>query len=126
MARLLRIGRFTTRRNGRPRLAFSSETWGYAHVTSLLSDTDVVCDWSGVSDAADSLSLPACARGTCAGHREGDLLPFDDLARADGAVAEGRYSNAEFYALIDPASGALPYVYDSLTYWPGCDSDTLV
>ena len=105
------------------------ETWGYEHMTLLPSDTGVVCDWSAVDSAAsgrgsagtDVYAMPACAKATCPGHKADDTLPFEGL-RADQA---GLYTNAEFYELTSPYSDAMPYTYDSLTYWPGCDNQSL-
>ena len=48
------------------------QTWGYEHVASA-SDTNVVCDWSGVSSSTD---MPSCTKGTCPGHKADDTLPF--------------------------------------------------
>ena len=77
--------------NRTPRLL--GKTWGYDHVDFVLSDTDRVCDWSGVPDGG-SLAMPACTAGTCPGHRAGDVLPFQSLFGAppsdDGG---GRTSN---------------------------------
>merc|ERR1719326_677427 len=106
-----------------------SEAWGYFHAPSLRSDTGVVCDWSGVRPG--SMERPACARATCPGHRLHDVLPFDDLVLGDAsanatATADRRYTNAQFYNLIDPVSGALPYVYDTLAHWPACPGGTLL
>ena len=106
-----------------------SEAWGYFHAPSLPSDTGVVCDWSGVRPG--SMERPACARATCPGHRLHDVLPFDDLVLGDAsrnasATADRKYTNAQFYELIDPVSGALPYVYDTLAHWPACPGGTLL
>ena len=106
-----------------------SEAWGYFHAPSLPSDTGVVCDWSAV--APGSMERPQCARATCPGHRLHDVLPFDDLVLGDAsanatATADRRYTNAQFYNLIDPVSGALPYVYDTLAHWPACPGGTLL
>ena len=49
------------------------ETWDYDHAR-IASDTHSTCDWADV-DAGLSL-LPTCTPGTCAGHKEDDLLPF--------------------------------------------------
>lgn len=88
------------------------ETWDYSHQTMIASDTGVVCDWEGVS----GLERPTCFRGTCPGHRAEDILPFQDYP----------YTNVEFYANItSPWSPHLTYVYDSLTYWPGCPENKL-
>ena len=96
------------------------ETWGYAHASELPSDTGLVCDWTGVDPS--SMSMPSCSKETCSGHKEDDLLPFSDLLPDQ----EGLYTNAEFYSLTSPLSTKMPYVYDSLSYWPGCDGDSLL
>ncbi|KAJ8611033.1 hypothetical protein CTAYLR_007058 [Chrysophaeum taylorii] len=90
------------------------ETWGYEHSPDLASDTGVVCDWTGVV----GMHMPECTRGTCPGHREADILPFDNLF-------PDLLTNGEFYKLIHPYSTAMPYVYDSLTSWPGCDGGVI-
>mmetsp|Transcript_5413 Transcript_5413/g.16017 ORF Transcript_5413/g.16017 Transcript_5413/m.16017 type:complete len:250 (-) Transcript_5413:31-780(-) len=95
------------------------ETWGYSHATGLPSDTGLVCDWSGLT--TEDMALPSCSLETCPGHKEDDLLPFSDLSDDQ----EGLYTNAEFYALTSPNNEDLPYVYDSLSHWPGCDGDSL-
>ncbi|KAH8066645.1 hypothetical protein JL722_1098 [Aureococcus anophagefferens] len=97
-----------------------SESWGYSHAQELPSDTGIVCDWSGVDPA--SMELPTCAKETCPGHKGDDLLPFADLMDSQ----DGLYTNNEFYELVDPTNDDLPYVYDSLSYWPGCTDDTLL
>ncbi|KAJ8610812.1 hypothetical protein CTAYLR_006440 [Chrysophaeum taylorii] len=95
------------------------ETWGYDHSADLASDTGVVCDWTDVT----GMQMPKCVPATCPGHREDDLLPFDNLFPG----AEPRvFTNAEFFFdIINPASNAMPYVYDTLTSWPGCDGGIL-
>ena len=97
-----------------------SESWGYSHAQELPSDTGIVCDWSAVDPA--SMELPTCAKETCPGHKGDDLLPFADLMDSQ----DGLYTNNEFYELVDPTNDDLPYVYDSLSYWPGCTDDTLL
>ncbi|KAH8046580.1 hypothetical protein JL721_12338 [Aureococcus anophagefferens] len=97
-----------------------SESWGYSHAQELPGDTGIVCDWSGVDPA--SMELPTCAKETCPGHKGDDLLPFADLMDSQ----DGLYTNNEFYELVDPTNDDLPYVYDSLSYWPGCTDDTLL
>ena len=77
----------------------------------------VVCDWSA-ADAGDLASRPSCARAICPGHNEVDLLPFAGLLPGNDAP-----SNAEFFAATLPGPDSpMPYVYDSLGYWPGCDT----
>ena len=56
------------------------------------------------------------------GHKADDILPFANLMSSQ----DGLYTNEEFYELVDPTNDDLPYVYDSLTYWPGCTDDTLL
>ena len=97
-----------------------SEAWGYAHAKELPSDTGIVCDWSDVADG--SMDMPKCAQETCPGHKADDILPFANLMSSQ----DGLYTNEEFYELVDPTNDDLPYVYDSLSYWPGCDGDTLL
>ncbi|KAJ8598596.1 hypothetical protein CTAYLR_001690 [Chrysophaeum taylorii] len=93
------------------------ETWDYAHLDDVASDTGVVCDWDNVG----GMDLPNCVRATCPGHHEDDLLPFTDLL--DGQLM----TNKEFYFNISTpfADSRLDYVYNSLSYWPGCDNNTL-
>mmetsp|Transcript_19502 Transcript_19502/g.25262 ORF Transcript_19502/g.25262 Transcript_19502/m.25262 type:complete len:635 (+) Transcript_19502:47-1951(+) len=92
-----------------------SEKWGYEHSKDLPSDTGIVCDWSQVS----GLEMPHCYKETCPGHKEDDVLPFANLVE-DGPTL---FTNAEFYQVIKPGNDAMPYVYDSLTYWPACGGD---
>ena len=91
------------------------ETWGYTHSTYNPSDTNVVCDWSGVT----GMERPTCTTGTCPGHREDDTLPFYGLY----SDQESLFTNAEFYTYVHPANTDLPYAYDSLTYWKGCGGE---
>ena len=93
-------------------------TWGYEHQTHEGSDTHVVCDWSQV-DVTDVTSMPVCRRDTCPGHKAEDLLPYASLT--DTQV--GLYTNEEFYELTAPNSPDLTYVYNSLSYWPGCSNN---
>ena len=93
------------------------ETWGYDHV-NVMSDTHRVCDWTN----ATGLELPTCAPGVCPGHREDDVLPFEYVF---GAGGQQYYSNAEFYAEISPSNDEMPYVYDKLQTWPGCEGGTM-
>lgn len=94
-----------------------SEDWGYYHVNTVATDTRLVCDWENVT----GMELPTCLRHeTCPGHRGHDLLPFDSIFD-DGK----QYSNLEFYTMIHPDSSVLPYVYDKLETWDGCEDGTL-
>lgn len=86
------------------------ETWGYTH-TVFPSDTHVVCDWDDVEQG----HLPTCSSGACPGHHAFDVLPFGNFTGSDPT-----YTNAEFYAFMHPDNPDLPYVYDTLTYWPAC------
>lgn len=95
-----------------------NDTWGYEHASELASDTGVVCDWSGV----DGMHMPTCVHETCPGHKIDDLLPFDNLFEGQRHL----FTNKEFYDdIIGPDSTVLPYAYDSLSYWGGCDGSTL-
>ena len=94
------------------------ESWGYHHEGFLISDTHRVCDWTN----ATGLELPTCAPGVCPGHREDDVLPFEYVF---GAGGQQYYSNAEFYAEISPSNDEMPYVYDKLQTWPGCEGGTM-
>lgn len=96
------------------------QTWGYSHSTELPSDTGMVCDWS---EATGTLDMPTCTKGICPGHKEDDLLPFADLTAEQG---ETLLSNIELYEMIDPFSATLPYAYDSLNYWEGCEGTSIV
>ena len=96
------------------------DSWAYHHVKAA-SDTHVVCDWAGV-DERDAAAMPACGAAICPGHGELDLLPFDDLLPGNAAP-----SNADFFKATLPGKASpMPYVYDSLAYWPGCAGDNLV
>jgi hypothetical protein len=93
--------------------------------------------------------MPACDKGTCAGHRADDLLPFGDfldtgdtytpprrvlrvhidryflVGKAPAPDAPRhlyRYTNYEFYEFMSPENDEFPYVYDSLVHWPGCSA----
>ena len=94
------------------------ESWGYAHEKHVSSDTGVVCDWSEV----DALEMPKCTKATCPGHREEDLLPFKDLAPSLPEFL----TNRQMYDAIHPNSLVMPYVYDSLDYWQGCDGHSIL
>mmetsp|Transcript_24921 Transcript_24921/g.29436 ORF Transcript_24921/g.29436 Transcript_24921/m.29436 type:complete len:676 (+) Transcript_24921:60-2087(+) len=96
------------------------ETWGYAHIHSLPSDTGMICDWS---EATGTLDMPTCTKGVCSGHKEDDLLPFTDLYEKQGSTL---YTNAEFYALLDPLSHELPYAFDTLFYWEACEKNNIL
>ena len=96
------------------------EAWGFQHETEVPSDTGMVCDWTGVTDVTD---MPTCAKATCPGHKEDDLLPFTHLFKAQG---ESLMTNAQMYAAVDPFHDDLPYAYDSLSYWEGCTDHSLL
>uniref|UniRef100_A0A7S2SA39 Tyrosinase copper-binding domain-containing protein n=1 Tax=Rhizochromulina marina TaxID=1034831 RepID=A0A7S2SA39_9STRA len=93
------------------------ETWGYEHKSYTPSDTHHVCDWTGV----EGMEMPTCYSGTCPGHRADDLLPFGGLMEDQ----DGFYTNQEFYDLISPGNSEMPYVYDSIDFWPGCTDASL-
>ena len=100
------------------------DAWGYNHVRAA-SDTHVVCDWDAV-DAADPFAMPACAEATCPGHGQVDLLPFTDLLSPAGGDVRS-WSNEEFYAATLPGRDSpMPYVYDSLAFWPGCPNNLVL
>ena len=108
--------------NGTGNLTFD-DTWGYHHQSQVASDTGVVCDWDGVDDAFDSLEMPTCVFNvTCPGHKEDDVLPF--LGLLDGQTRH--YTNGEFFHIVAPDSDVLPYVYNSLSYWPGCPNNRTI
>jgi len=92
------------------------ETWGYDHaLVNVASDTHLVCDWDRVDQGV--ATMPACDKGTCAGHRADDLLPFGDFLDTGDT-----YTNYEFYEFMSPENDEFPYVYDSLVHWPGCSA----
>ena len=95
---------------------YLEETWGYDHaLVNVASDTHLVCDWSRVDQGV--ATMPACEKGTCSGHRADDLLPWGDF------LDEGEtYTNYGFYEFMSPENDDFPYVYDSLTEWPGCEA----
>ena len=95
-----------------------NETWGYEHVADVASDTGRVCDWEGVS----GMAMPNCTVATCPGHRADDLLPFNRLSPEQDRL----YTNTEFYEKTGPGSPLLTYVYNSLSYWPGCTDDMMI
>jgi len=95
------------------------ETWSYTH-TDIASNTAMICDWS---EATGTLDMPTCTKGVCSGHKEDDLLPFENLLKSRGSKL---YTNKEFYALINPLSEDLPYAFDSFTYWEGCTEHNLL
>ena len=64
--------------------------------------------------------MPTCFKDTCRGHKRDSILPFTDLVSSPTSN-KTRFSNIEFYDLIAPGNDAMPYVYDSIAYWPGCD-----
>ena len=94
------------------------ETWGYEH-QKIASDTGLVCDWSN----ATGMEMPKCVFDeTCTGHRADDVLPFTKLYDE----MEHEFTNVEFYGILDPANAEqIPYVYDSLLYWEGCEDQVL-
>jgi len=96
------------------------ETWGYHHTTGVPSDTGMVCDWSEVKDVSD---MPTCVKDTCPGHKEDDLLPFTKLYKDQGPDF---LTNAQLYSRIDPYHDDMPYAYDSLSYWAGCQDNNLL
>ena len=92
--------------------------WAYEHETHEGSDTGIVCDWDAV-DVSDPTAMPVCRKETCPGHKADDLLPFAGLSEDQ----VGLYTNKEFYDITAPNSAALSYVYNSLSYWPGCENN---
>ena len=54
------------------------------------------------------MALPACRLETCEGHAAEDLVP-----------GMPEYTNAEFYAFMDPYNDDLPYLYDNFE-WEHC------
>jgi hypothetical protein len=94
-----------------------NETWGYVHSKGVLSDTELVCDWQGVSGE----EMPNCTSPTtCDGHHAKDVLPFEWPVPPDVEGARATYTNEEFYELIAPWDVRMPYVYDKLSTWPAC------
>ena len=93
-------------------------TWGYKHGSPVPSDTGRVCDWSGVT----GMEMPTCSFETCPGHKIDDVLPFTDLV----TNRTGLFTNAEFWDYVAPTNKEMPYVYDSLSYWPGCTDSSLL
>jgi len=105
------------------------DTWEYTHITSVLSDTRVVCDWSAVeaeeaaTGATNVFAKPECYQNTtCPGHKADDVLPFTGLSWATDVT----FTNAQFYTAISPSNTNLPYVYDKLTTWPACVNRTII
>lgn len=96
-----------------------NETWSYDH-QGAASDTDLVCDWSNVTEFTD---MPTCSKGSCPGHKEDDLLPFKKLFPSQG---DKEYTNKEFYNVISPFNTLLPYAYDGLSTWRGCRDSSLL
>jgi len=94
-----------------------SEDWTYEHRV-IASDTGIVCDWEGV----EGMELPTCTMETCPGHREDDVLPFKHLVEGQDKM----YTNREIYDMVYPGSNELPYVYDSLLYWEGCEAHSIM
>ena len=67
--------------------------------------------------------MPTCVFNvTCPGHKEDDFLPF--LGLLDGQTRH--YTNGEFFHIVAPDSDVLPYVYNSLSYWPGCPNNRTI
>ncbi|KAH8050500.1 hypothetical protein JL720_15356 [Aureococcus anophagefferens] len=89
-----------------------NETWGYTHMGALASDTDVVCDWTGV----EGMGLPTCTRQTCAGHKKDDLLPFGNFLDKNET-----YTN-EVRAASRRRRTRTCLRRDSLSSWPACDA----
>ncbi|KAH8073582.1 hypothetical protein JL721_2885 [Aureococcus anophagefferens] len=88
------------------------DTWEYTHITSVLSDTRVVCDWSAVeaeeaaTGATNVFAKPECYQNTtCPGHKADDVLPFTGLSWATDVT----FTNAQFYTAISPSNTNLPY-----------------
>lgn len=94
------------------------DSWGYTH-QGAASDTNVVCDWSNVSERSDR---PTCSKGECPGHKEFDVLPFVKLFPTQ---KNKMYTNREFFNLVSPFNTDLPYAYDGLKTWRGCKDDSL-
>ena len=84
-------------------------TWGYNHDISTPSDYGEVCAWDKVTD---KMGVPECVKSTCPGHNEHDTIPFTDFL-GNGET----YTNAEFFALMQPDNDDCPYVYDTFDYW---------
>jgi len=103
-------------------LAFD-DSWSYDHISFVLSDTRVVCDWTSVNDS-EAFAPPTCVQNeTCPGHRADDSLPFTDLSWAPPGKT---FTNKDFYEAISPSNTNLPYVYDRLTTWPACPDRTII
>jgi len=51
------------------------------------------------------------------------VLPFEWPVPPDVEGARATYTNEEFYELTAPNSPDLTYVYNSLSYWPGCSNN---
>lgn len=94
-----------------------SQTWSYDHDGNSPSDTRRVCDWSKVGD---TMGLPDCYVGDCAGHRAQDLLPMGNFLDRNES-----YTNEEFYKFMNPRNEELPYIYDSFTQWPACTDQAI-
>ena len=95
------------------------ESWGYAHSAVAPSDTNLICDWSDV--AKDSTTnLPTCDVGTCPGHNEDDVLPFEGFI--EGQKEGEMLTNREMYDFLSPFNEKLPYVYDNFR-WAHCDKE---
>lgn len=95
-----------------------NDSWSYTH-QGAASDTNVVCDWSNVTDRFDR---PTCSKGECPGHKEFDVLPFTKLFPNQ---KNKHYTNREFYNLVSPFNTELPYAYDGLASWKGCKDNSM-
>uniref|UniRef100_A0A7S2GZS8 Tyrosinase copper-binding domain-containing protein n=1 Tax=Octactis speculum TaxID=3111310 RepID=A0A7S2GZS8_9STRA len=95
-------------------------SWGYDHVVST-SDTHIVCDWSGVD--TDGTGMPNCTNAVCDGHKADDLLPFSGLLPDQGSKL---FTNEEFVSISAPSNIDLPYAYDSLQTWNGCQNASML
>ena len=80
-----------------------------------------VTDPASGEEVVSGMELPTCSKGTCTGHREDDVLEFSNLYDGQDKL----FTNREFYELTSPTSDFLPYVYNSLSHWPGCYGSTL-
>ena len=82
--------------------------WGYLHDSSIPSDDQSYCDWSGV----EGLELPNCYTVEyCPGHEENATLPFSNFLGN-----QETYTNAEFLSFMGPTNTDRPYIYDNYDY----------